>query len=54
MNKGLLSVDEALERLLAGATPVGEIETVPTLPAMIFCATRSLAPAAGTSPRRTA
>ncbi len=33
MNKGLLSVDEALERLLAGATPVGEIETVPTLQA---------------------
>ena len=33
MNKGLLSVDEALERLLAGARPVAETETVPTLSA---------------------
>jgi molybdopterin molybdotransferase len=33
MNKGLLSVDEALERLLAGAHPVAEVENVPTLEA---------------------
>jgi molybdopterin molybdotransferase len=33
MNKGLLSVDEALERLLAGARPVAETELVPTLSA---------------------
>jgi len=33
MNKGLLSVDEALERLLAGAHPVVETESVPTLSA---------------------
>ncbi|HUL91364.1 MAG TPA: gephyrin-like molybdotransferase Glp [Burkholderiales bacterium] len=33
MNKGLLSVDEALERLLAGARPVAETESVPTLSA---------------------
>jgi molybdopterin molybdotransferase len=33
MNKGLLSVDEALAVLLAGAKPVDEIETVPTLQA---------------------
>jgi len=33
MNKGLLSVDEALERLLAGAHPVAETESVPTLKA---------------------
>jgi len=33
MNKGLLSVDEALERLLAGAQPVAEIESVSTLEA---------------------
>ena len=33
MNKGLLSVDEALERLLAGARPVPETESVPTLSA---------------------
>ena len=33
MNKGLLEVDEALERLLAGARPVAETETVPTLAA---------------------
>jgi len=33
MNKGLLSVDEALERLLAGAHPVAEVEDVPTLQA---------------------
>ncbi|MGH8721354.1 MAG: molybdopterin molybdotransferase MoeA [Burkholderiales bacterium] len=31
MNKGLLSVDEALEVLLAGARPVAEVEEVPTL-----------------------
>ena len=33
MNKGLLSVDEALELLLAGAKPVGGIEQVPTMAA---------------------
>ena len=33
MNKGMLSVDEALERLLAGARPVAETEPVPTLSA---------------------
>jgi len=33
MSKGLLSVDEALERLLAGAYPVTETESVPTLSA---------------------
>ncbi len=33
MNKGLLNVDEALERLLAGARPVAETQTVPTLSA---------------------
>lgn len=33
MNKGTLSVDEALERLLAGARAVAETETVPTLSA---------------------
>jgi len=33
MNKGLLNVDEALEQLLAGARPVVETETVPTLSA---------------------
>ena len=33
MNKGLLSVDEALAVLLAGASPVAEIEQVPTLEA---------------------
>jgi molybdopterin molybdotransferase len=33
MNKGLLSVDEALEVLLAGARAVSEIEEVPTLEA---------------------
>lgn len=33
MNKGMLSVDEALERLLAGARPVPETESVPTLSA---------------------
>src|SRR4029077_11968395 len=30
MNKGLLSVDEALERLLTAARPVAETESVPT------------------------
>ncbi len=34
MNKGLLSVEEALERLLAGAHPVGDVEEVPTLKAI--------------------
>jgi molybdopterin molybdotransferase len=33
MNKGMLSVDEALEVLLAGAKPVAEVEDVPTLQA---------------------
>jgi molybdopterin molybdotransferase len=33
MNKGLLSVDEALEQMLASAHPVREIEEVPTLEA---------------------
>lgn len=33
MTKGLLSVDEALEVLLAGARPVADIEQVPTLAA---------------------
>src|SRR5215831_5626580 len=33
MNKGLLSVDEALEKVLAGALPVPETESVPTLAA---------------------
>ena len=33
MNKGLLSVEEALTQLLAGATPVTETETVATLAA---------------------
>src|SRR5881628_2003166 len=31
MNKGLLSVDEALAQMLASAHPVREIEEVPTL-----------------------
>lgn len=34
MNKGLLSVEEALERLLAGAHPVVDVEEVPTLKAI--------------------
>jgi molybdopterin molybdotransferase len=33
MSKGLLSVDEALAQLLAGATPVAEVEQVPTMEA---------------------
>ncbi|HET7672355.1 MAG TPA: gephyrin-like molybdotransferase Glp [Burkholderiales bacterium] len=33
MNKGLLSVDEALEQMLAGARPITENEEVPTLEA---------------------
>ncbi|MDF3011696.1 MAG: molybdenum cofactor synthesis domain protein [Burkholderiales bacterium] len=33
MSNGLLSVDAALEQLLAGAKPVAEIEEVPTLEA---------------------
>jgi molybdopterin molybdotransferase len=34
MNQGLLSVDEALATLLAGARPVAEIEQVPTMAAV--------------------
>ena len=34
MNKGLLSVDEALATLLAGANPVAEVEQVPTMAAV--------------------
>jgi molybdopterin molybdotransferase len=34
VNKGLLSVDEALETLLAGARPVAEVEQIPTMEAM--------------------
>ncbi len=34
MNKGLLSVDEALATLLAGARPVSEVEQVPTMAAV--------------------
>lgn len=33
MNKGLLSVDEALAQLLAGASPVEQVELVPTIEA---------------------
>ena len=33
MNKGMLSVDEALATLLAGARPVAEVEQVPTIEA---------------------
>ena len=33
MNQGLLSVDEALAQLLAGARPVTEVEDVPTMDA---------------------
>src|SRR5258706_8613180 len=33
MNKGLLSVDEALAQLMAGAAPVPDIEEVPALEA---------------------
>ena len=33
MNKGLLSVDEALAQLLAGARPLAEVEDVPTMEA---------------------
>jgi molybdopterin molybdotransferase len=33
MNQGLLSVDEALAQLLAGAMPVGEVEEIPTMDA---------------------
>lgn len=33
MNKGLLSVDEALAQLLAGAKPVSDVEEVPTIEA---------------------
>ncbi|HLX80231.1 MAG TPA: gephyrin-like molybdotransferase Glp [Burkholderiales bacterium] len=34
MNRGLLSVDEALETLLAGARPVAEVEQVPVMEAV--------------------
>ncbi len=34
VNKGLLSVEEALQQLLAGVRPVTEVETVPTLQAI--------------------
>jgi molybdopterin molybdotransferase len=34
MNKGMLSVDEALTTLLAGAQPVAEVEQVPTMDAV--------------------
>ena len=34
MNKGLLSVDEALKTLLAGARPVAEVEQVPAMEAV--------------------
>ena len=34
MNKGMQSVDEALETLLAGARPVPEVEQVPTMEAV--------------------
>ncbi len=34
MNKGMLSVDEALATLLAGARPVAEVEQVPTMEAV--------------------
>ena len=43
MNKGMLSVDEALEVLLAGAKPVAEIEQVPALEASGRVLARSLA-----------
>ncbi len=33
MNKGLVSVDEALSQLLSGATPVSDVEEVPTMQA---------------------
>jgi molybdopterin molybdotransferase len=33
MNKGLLSVDEALAQMLAGARPVSDVEEIPTLEA---------------------
>ncbi len=33
MNKGLLSVDDALAQLLAGARPIAEVEQVPTMDA---------------------
>ena len=43
MNKGLLSVDEALEVLLAGAKPVADIEQVPALQASGRVLAQSLA-----------
>jgi molybdopterin molybdotransferase len=43
MNKGMLSVDEALEVLLAGAKPVREIEQVPALEASGRVLARALA-----------
>ena len=33
MNQGLLSVDEALERLLAGTQPLADTQVLPTLEA---------------------
>ena len=33
MNKGMLSVDEALAQLLAGAQPLTQVEQVPTMEA---------------------
>ena len=43
MNKGMLSVDEALEVLLAGAKAVAEVEQVPTLEASGRVLARALA-----------
>ena len=43
MNKGLLTVDEALQVLLAGARPVAEVEEVPTLEATDRVLARALA-----------
>jgi len=43
MNKGMLSVDEALEVLLAGAKPVAEVEDVPALQASGRVLARALA-----------
>jgi molybdopterin molybdotransferase len=43
MNKGMLSVDEALEVLLAGAKPVSEIEQIPALEASGRVLARALA-----------
>ena len=48
--KGLVSVDEALEVLLAGAKPVTEIEEVPTLQATGRVLARSQASAMDVPP----